>query len=780
MKNKIYLTNKIYNFLVKKMKSGIQGLILAFIGTLTIFVLAKKDIFKKNPVSLSFLTEKTIDDIREDFCSKSSSDLNSFYNETGPFYNYSPEEGSSFVRNIIRDFISDDPNNKQDIGIQEVKDYFSESPTYIFVLVIFCLLVLLWIPYTCCICCKCCGCIPESCLKSPKCYVFICIIFSAVVLINCFIGYSQNGSIVDGVFGLGCSILKVEQHLKDGDENIDYTPHWIGLKGIINKLEETKNDINSLDSKANEIKDIKNQIDTNEYFVNFINLLKEEYNNRKEKKVVNPDPNSSDKDIIPSFILTIYGPPETQNTCLNNDTIEINYFKNGIKDALDDIAGNMSEAKSSIDLTDINTIIDNLDSSINDIENSIIEKINDYYDDFDKFSSKSREYINIFFSINLAIVVIVGVSLLLLLLCNKGLSILCLSWFAMYCFMLLTFFLGGVFGLIGSFTQEASSAVDYLTEHLNEIKNIDEQVREISEICLNGNGSLSKSSIVPKDFDFGSVDDIYSLDKYISDLRDLYEKNIDNEPYSMNFNDLIYDNILTTQEALTELNTVLEDVKKYIDYSQTGTYISGDSEEVKYDKWVINKVYCENYEYVNNKNLRNLVEVNGECLVITEWTREQIENRYENINSNNGIIIKDEVLKYYDSIIGYLNSYQNIINDIKNANEVFKNEFKKIDFKKIINDTEKAVLDIVNPLIESYKDIVGSESIFEILNCNFLKRDVNKIIEELYNDFGKTFKDTSTLLLIISIFELCMTIAILFIMKGFKKQESKKIQNDSK
>ena len=757
------------------MKSGIQGLILAFIGTLTIFALARKDIFKNNPISLSFLTEKTIDDIREDFCSKSSSDLNSFYKEKGPSYNFSPEEGSSFVRNIIRDFISDDPNNKQDIGIQEVKDYFSESPTYIFVLVIFCILAVLWLPYTCCICCKCCGCIPESCLKKPKCFVLICILFSAVVLINCFIGYSQNGSIVDGVFGLGCSILKVEQHLKDGDEYKKQKPYWIGLKGIINKLEETKNDINSLDSKANEIKDIKNQIDANEYFVNFTNLLKEEYNNRKEKKVVNPDPNSSDKNIIPNFILTIYGPPETQNTCLNNATLEINYFKNGIKDALDDIAGNMSEAKSTIDLTDINKIIDNLDSSISDIENSIIEKINDYYDNFDKFSSKSREYINVFFSINLVIVVIVGVALLLLLLCNKGLSILCLSWFAMYCFMLLTFFLAGVFGLIGSFTQEASSAVDYLSEHLNEIKNIDEQVREISEICLNGNGSLSKSSIVPKDFDLGSVDDIYSLDKYIADLSNLYEKDIDYEPYSMNYNGLIYDKILTTQEALTELNTVLEEVKKYIDFSQTGTYISGDSDEVKYDKWVINEVYCENYDYVNNKNLRNLVEVNGECLVITEWTREQIGNRYENINSNNGIIIKDEVLKYYDSIIGYMNSYQNIINDIKNANEVFKNEFKKIDFKKIINDTEKAVLDVVNPLIESYKDIVGSESIFEILNCNFLKRDVNKIIEELYNDFGKAFKDTSTLLLIISIFELCMTIAILFIMKGFKHQESKKI-----
>ena len=78
MNKKYLLTNKNIFFLVKKMKSGIQGLILAFIGTLTIFALAKKDIFKKNPISLSFLTEKTIDDIREDFCSKSSSDLNSF------------------------------------------------------------------------------------------------------------------------------------------------------------------------------------------------------------------------------------------------------------------------------------------------------------------------------------------------------------------------------------------------------------------------------------------------------------------------------------------------------------------------------------------------------------------------------------------------------------------------------------------------------------------------------------------------------------------------------
>ena len=239
------------------MKSGIQGIIIAFVGTLTIFALAKKDIFKKNPISLNFLTEKTIDEIRDDFCSKASSDLNNFYKKNNSLYDFKPDNGDSFVKNIIKDFISDDPNNKQDIGIQEVKDYFSESPLYIFVLVIFCILVILWIPYTLFICCNYCGCIPKSSLKNPKCFVFICILFSAVVLISCFIGYSQNGSIVDGVFGLGCSILKVEQHLKDGDENKSIKPYWIGLNGIIEKLKQTKQNITNLIDRINEMEDVK-------------------------------------------------------------------------------------------------------------------------------------------------------------------------------------------------------------------------------------------------------------------------------------------------------------------------------------------------------------------------------------------------------------------------------------------------------------------------------------------------------------------------------------------
>ena len=343
----------------------------------------------------------------------------------------------------------------------------------------------------------------------------------------------------------------------------------------------------------------------------------------------------------------------------------------------------------------------------------------------------------------------------------------------MYCFMLLTFFLGGTFGLIGSFTQEASYAIDYLSENLNEINNMDEQVREISDICLNGNGSLSQSSIVPESFNFELVDGIYSSENYESSFNDLTTEMNDYDPVSFSINEGIYSEVFTNMDHLTDLNTALEDVKKYIDYSQEDTYVSSNTEI--YDEWVIFKDDCNIENNKNDTKLRNLVTINGICLVITEWTEKEIENRYKDIQSNNvNVNIKDWALKYYKSITGYINSYKILINKIKKINNALKNDYKEIGFKEIY-ETKNAVLAVVSPLIESYNDIVGSNSIFEILNCQFLKRDVNKIMEELYNDFGKTFKDTSTLLLIISIFELGMTLAILVIMKGFKLQESQKI-----
>ena len=70
---------------------------------------------------------------------------------------------------------------------------------------------------------------------------------------------------------------------------------------------------------------------------------------------------------------------------------------------------------------------------------------------------------------------------------------------------------------------------------------------------------------------------------------------------------------------------------------------------------------------------------------------------------------------------------------------------------------------------------MGDGSIFEILNCQFLKRDINKVLEQFYDGFGSTFKVTSTLLIMISIYELAMTLVILILVTAVK--ESKKVDS---
>ena len=54
------------------------------------------------------------------------------------------------------------------------------------------------------------------------------------------------------------------------------------------------------------------------------------------------------------------------------------------------------------------------------------------------------------------------------------------------------------------------------------------------------------------------------------------------------------------------------------------------------------------------------------------------------------------------------------------------------------------------------------------MNCKFVKRDVNKVLEVLYDEFGGTFKTTSNLFLTISVSEVVLTIFVLIIMKSFK------------
>ena len=746
------------------MKSGVlQAILYTLIGTLLIFTFVKNNISEKIPFSksfsLRFLSNKTTEEITYEMCSNSSDDLIDFYQKNGPNYTFVPPSGSETINKILKDLVKSPSTTK--IGVEDAKEYFSHSPGYIFILVLIILLIILWIPYTICVCCKCCKCIPEVCLKCPNIMIIGAVILCGLVLINCFIGYSENSNILNGIYGLGCSALKIEQHLIKGDDYKSEKPYWAGINEIVNKLEETSNEISTLKDKTDEVKSQLKKIEPS--FSDFAQNLTNEYNTRKDQKLKNPTPEGGE--FTPDYLLK-YGPVTTKETALWAINEELSGFKTESFDNINTVIGVIDIAEKTKDITvNIEEIKNDINRYVNDIDKTIGDQVRKYDTDLDLVNHYSRIAMNILFSVNLALGLGVGASLILILCCKCGNCILCISWFFLYALMILSFLLGAAFGLIGSFFQDISGGANNILKDLSSI-NIEQEYKDIAEICLHGNGSLAQSNLIDINIDTSIIDNIYNLENNITAGINEIEKY---KFQSIETNEEIYQEIKSKPKAVVkELNYTLNEIQKYIDASSSSTYVS--SKTLIYDEWEINKEDC-NYNYISPKpNARNLLEENSSCLVITEWSLEGIQERYQNILSNKDeVVILDTVEKYYKSINEFMNSHNNLMNDIIDKNSEFNNSFISIG-KEEIRVLEN-IKGIIKPFREIFEEIVGNGSIFEILNCQFLKRDVNKVLEQLYDGFGSSFKVTSNLLLMISVYELAMTLVILIVVTAVKKSE---------
>ena len=747
------------------MKSGaLQAIFYTLIGSLVIFTFVKNNVSEKIPFSLRFLSNKTTEEITYEMCSNSSDDLIDFYQKNGPNYSFKPPLSSDTINNMLIKFINS--KSASTIGEEEVKDYFSKSSGYIFILVLIILLVILWIPYTVCICCKCCKCIPKFCLNCPNIMIIGAIILCGLVLINCFIGYSENSSILNGIYGLGCSVLKIEQHLINGDDYKSEKPYWAGINEIVNNLDEIKNEISSLQDKANEVKSQLNDIEP--MFADFVQNLTIENDTRKDVKLKNPTP---DEDVFEPEYLSKYLPLKTEGTALWAINEELSAFKTESFDTINTIIGTIDIAEKADGISEnIEAIKNKTSKYVNDIDKTIGDQISQYDEYFGQIDSFSRVAMNTLFSINLVLGIGVGASLILILCFKCGNLILCISWFFLYALMILSFLLGATFGLIGSFFQDVSGGASYILNNLNEV-NIEQEYKDIIETCLHGNGDLSQSKLIDINFDTSIIDNIYNLENNITAGINEIEKY---KFKSIETNEEIYIEIKSKPKAtLKALNLALSEIQNYVDSSGSSSYISSDIHI--YDEWEINKLDCK-YKYIPPKsNVRNLVEEEGSCcLVITEWSLEEIQNRYKNITTKEGdALIINVVEKYYKSINEFMDSHNNLMDDIIKQNKIFNNSFISIG-KEEIHVLEN-IKGIIKPFREAFEEIVGDGSIFEILNCQFLKRDINKVLEQFYDGFGSTFKVTSTLLIMISIYELAMTLVILILVTAVK--ESKKVDS---
>jgi NH3-dependent NAD+ synthetase len=370
---------------------------------------------------------------------------------------------------------------------------------------------------------------------------------------------------------------------------------------------------------------------------------------------------------------------------------------------------------------------------------------------------------NIFFSLNLALTIFFTVSIIILLCCKCGGVLICIAWFFIYIFLLASVALGCALGIASSLVKDASFA---LKNVMNTIDNINIEKKDILDTCINGNGSLIFTKSIHFNFDSNIIDNIYKLESNISEGINSLQTLTFN---STKANGIHYNTILNKPKSqITELSEALKEIKKYINSEDENSKV--DSSTPIYDTWEVNKEDCGEDYYPHQKSLRNLLEENEkkyQCLVITEWTIEEIQERYSAIKSKEeGIIISDIAKQYHNSINNFMKDNKDLINNIIDKNEEFDSSMNNIKESEIglLNNTRE----VITPFREIYNKAVDKGSIFGIMNCKFINRDLNKVVETLYKDIGDTFRSTSNIFLGIAGCELLITIFVLIIMKSLR------------
>ena len=676
-----------------------------------------------------FSTEETTQEI----CSKSSNDLLEFYETHNSSYSFDPPKVSEEVEEIIKSALSYDSPEKQ------IRDYIMGNVfMLIFIIILFVIYVIVGFPFCIIICCKTCKCgIPKYCEGHRKSLMITGLVFTIIgALLTC-IGFSKNTSLGNGIFGVGCGVLKMEQHLLNGDEYKNSGIYWYGLKPTVKKLDSISDNIRGTFDKCDnlhiELEKIQNKLDD----------LNEKINTEKQmkdKKYTNPKPVGEEK-ITPIFL-------DKYNQYLDytSNAINQNIDQKNLK-IIEGILSFLSQIKAQNILEPFNNFLLNLEQYSNDIDGSFDGLVNKYKDILDSIDNYSRIVIIVFFSFNLAILLGIIVSMILHYY-GKSRFFLCSLWSLMYIFLLLGLVLSGVLLVLGNIFSDLAGGIKIIIRDINTItvKSDNDMVgiifkflTRIADTCLNGDGLLLKD----KQFidEGGEEVDVESIDKFSNLNQELVERiNSINSISIVSINETQkYFQELSSnpKNNIEELNGALQEITNYI---KENKIVEGD---IIYN-WGILDSDC--------------AQEDNTCYVITKWDKNSVGEYYKD-KLNGG---EENIQKYYTKVMEF---WTNVETDMKKIIQ------KQEEFYSDVETLKQLQINYINILISTTNpDGKGADSttfnLNNLLNCGFVKRDVNKVIEEIYSSLGMNMMFTGFLLFFISLFEFIASVFIMLFFAG--------------
>lgn len=710
-------------------------------------------------------------------CKKMDDDFLNFYKEPkNHYYTFEPEqEGDEVMDKLMEKIFSDSSNNTDDDVNNLVTEYLDKYNIFIKSVIFLVFIILIFIPCVICYCGKCFCCMCNFLNHGAKIYLIIAAIISTTVTILVIVGLALNGRILRGVYGIGCSSIKIVDHLLRGDE-YNTPPYWIGLYKTAEKFESISLNLKKIKEESSNNQQLYENIKKDKS--NFENGIIEDLEDILNKTVHSPDPFKPEEFLNPDDILV----SKYYNTSVS--TIKKN-FQNILNfDAIEEINSNLKITDEQLKNIPegLTNGLSNLTSHLTEIQNYIDGPITQYQSQIDKADSIVRTIMNLVFALEILLSASLLGCLFFIFFKGKGKTIISILWFIMYLFMIISIILGIIFGVSGNLIKDVIFATSRLFKKISksDFGFLTDGAEKLLDKCVNHQGK----EINPVIFEDTTILDLivyfYSVPQNVFDLVD---KDIKKDIEFIKKEKFYYEGKSKEIELDYEsLKTTLDEVRKYIDKSFKENYISQDSPEIN-DIWVKNKENCpKGYEYLAPSEADNINE-NKKCIQITEWDEQKLNERYSNIKIN------PEIDPPYPDISSAISSYYTQINLFcTEIDEIYSHIISRMD--DYINEYNQAYSDIVlfgndvkhdvEPITSIFNTLIGDkESILNVFNCGFIRRDFNYVIYAIYERFGGSLTTISNILIAISFLEGALTLFLLMTIVSYKRNEKENQSNSS-
>ena len=575
---------------------------------------------------------------------------------------------------------------------------------------------------------------------------------------------------MEGINGTSCSIFKLYETVIQGEEK-ETIPKWIGIENIKDRLTQTLNTISTIRVESNNLQasNLALSSSVNDFIekMNSDSETNEENKNDQTSLIYLTDPTDGTKKVLPEYY-NKFSPIDENGTYLfdiNSTDFYPKIYENylitsGVAELAKTIAGDETLESTLTDST----------QSLDDIQVTFTDLSDDVLDEWKKYQDYLNKYANLIFYLLTGLMVVLGIVGFICTFfysafdkCQCMRIPLHFIWniFSLFTFILML--LGSLFGLLGVVGSDGVGVMQYAFGPENLDPNNDDPIIlkggeafDYINTCLNGDGNLASQLGLSKDGSGAeSLDQLYKMDAKVNEAASKIEGYEDTFASITSLQDTINkmrDDISLTNSVIISAFTTLKNT--------ANTVLSADNSLS--DKWVDSSSECGGLAIIKASEIasENPSAGTNACFILSDYFTSENklpENRYKE-NSINTLLAE---LKNYQT------NNKDLLETLSSTTTDYKTELSGM-LNNVKNDIQSSK-NIIEPLTKIYKNDIGDDSIYSIVNCAFMKTNINVFFDQMDNGLSNNATKFAITIIFVSLCSGFSNLFILIVINRFKK-----------